>query len=343
MKSACIVSSFPPRPCGIAAYAEQQASHLASEGYRVTKVSTVTQGEGILYFDFSSFAGLFSWISFWATHSFDRVILHYADGFYFPSPPQRLRRLVFRLADTISLAFMALATGATVIIHEIGVGQRIPFFTRCYRGMGLRFFPNIEFHSEAHRNSVLQSYPLLQPSKTSLRRHAAELVKAYSGSKEDARRELELPQTRGPVFLCIGFWLPSKGFDAAITAFIQAGLPEGSLYIVGSPPKDNSGTYAASLHLMAVGHHSIHFHEATLSDEEFDRWIQASDHIILPYQSVSSSGVAARASLFEKSIVFRDLPQFREEYPEGVFFQTQHELADQFLILSNKSGQPRKD
>ena len=68
-----------------------------------------------------------------------------------------------------------------------------------------------------------------------------------------------------------------------------------------------------------------------LNDEEFDRWIQAADMVLLPYRTISSSGVAARASLYGKKLILRDLPAFREEYPEAVFFKTEEELTRIFM------------
>jgi hypothetical protein len=45
--------------------------------------------------------------------------------------------------------------------------------------------------------------------------------------------------------------------------------------------------------------------------------------------------VAARASLYGKKLILRDLPEFREEYPSAVFFQSKEELTKIFTTRAH--------
>jgi glycosyltransferase involved in cell wall biosynthesis len=231
-----------------------------------------------------------------------------------------------------------------IIIHEISTDSRMPSTVRFVRGFSISCFRKMIFHSSVHLDEVIAFYPFLKRRKACIADHHRFMQRHFPGTQAQARAQLSTPTFSGPLVLCIGFWNQSKGFEDAIEAFPNNKQSESMLYIVGSPKNDAEGKAFAE-NLIALGSlkSRVRVLQEDLNDEEFDRWIQAADMVLLPYHTISSSGVAARASLYGKKLILRDLPAFREEYPEAFFFKTEEELTDQFLILSNKSAQLRKD
>ena len=175
---------------------------------------------------------------------------------------------------------------------------------------------------------------MIRARKTRVISHHSFLKRNFEGSRDEARATLGLPLDLSHIFLCFGFWNSSKGFEDAIDAFLAAVVPNAVFYIVGSPKDDPAGmTYAEMLASRIPEGSEIQLIRSNLSDEAFDQWLQASDTVILPYHAISSSGVAARASLYGKQLVMRRLAPFEEEYPEGIFFSTTEELADNLKAL----------
>jgi glycosyltransferase involved in cell wall biosynthesis len=188
------------------------------------------------------------------------------------------------------------------------------------------------FHSSVHLEEVISFYPFLKRRRAGIADHHRFMQRNFPGTQAQARAQLSTPTFSGSLVLCIGFWNQSKGFEDAIEAFPNNDQSGSMLYVVGSPKNDTEGKACAE-NLIALGSlkSRVMVLQKDLNDEEFDRWIQAADMVLLPYRSISSSGVAARASLYGKKLILRDLPAFREEYPEAVFFKTEEELTQIFM------------
>ncbi|MGH9198299.1 MAG: hypothetical protein ACRD1T_21520 [Acidimicrobiia bacterium] len=80
---------------------------------------------------------------------------------------------------------------------------------------------------------------------------------------------------------------------------------------------------------MAASDPRIRISEVALSDEEFDRWIIASDVVVLPYRASWSSGVAERAKLFGRKLIVSGVGGLIEQTDEGdIVFQTDEGLGE---------------
>jgi len=344
MKSACIVSTFPPAACGIAAYAEQQARRMEEEGIRILRISPKDPGKEAQLCEFSTFHGILHFLWLILSRSKESLTIHYADRFYFRKPEHSSNsaaiRASIRFFQTFALAVTALIMGkkGQVIVHEINLDPTMPWAIRVLRAAALRFFGTLCFHSAAHRDAVIGSIPQLSGSRTEIITHGRFLKRLFKGSQSEARASLGLAADPGPMLLCIGFWNPSKGFEDAIDAFFRASIPDAKLYIVGGPKCDSEGiAYADMIKARITQGSGINLIQTKLSDEMFDQWLQASDAVILPYHAISSSGVAARASLYGKKLIMRKLKAFEEEYPEGIIFSTTEELSRILIILSESA------
>ena len=106
------------------------------------------------------------------------------------------------------------------------------------------------------------------------------------------------------MLLCIGFIQPHKGFDRAIRAFRR--VPgHALLMIVGSVSAETSEHrgYINELVDLTATDDRVELHERMVSDEEFDRWIVASDVVLLPYREIWSSGVLERARVLDRPVI----------------------------------------
>jgi glycosyltransferase involved in cell wall biosynthesis len=341
MKSAIIVSTFPPAVCGIAAYAEQQARQLEELGEVVLRISPRDPGKNAELCEFSTFHGILRYLWLILFRKKQSLTLHYADRFYLRLPEQgsevEIIRAFIRLFQLFALMVTGLIMGKNgqMIVHEINLDKTMPLTARLCRTTALRFFGTLSFHSAAQRDAVIGCIPQIIRSRTQVISHGRFLKRYFQGTQSEARASLSLSVDHGPIFLCLGFWNSSKGFEDAIDAFVSMPKSPAKLYIVGSPKDDaEEMAYAGMLESRIPRGSGINLVRKTLSDGEFDQWLQASDVVILPYHAISSSGVAARASLYGKKLIMRKLAPFEEEYPEGIFFSTTDELARILRTLS---------
>jgi glycosyltransferase involved in cell wall biosynthesis len=107
------------------------------------------------------------------------------------------------------------------------------------------------------------------------------------------------------VLLSIGFLQPNKGFDRAIRAYGVV-APEGArLYVVGSVWREDEASvqHLAELRRLAAGTPGVELRDSYVDDEDFDRWIVASDALILPYRHGWSSNVMERGLLYDRPVV----------------------------------------
>ena len=339
MKLTLIVSTFPPSLCGIASYAEEQARFIEKQDNHVIRVNLLARHKRDETFIFATASGIAGFFISLGLIRFDKLSLHYADRFFFPWPKSRVsgfhwKNTTLRALQSIGLACIGLIAGrgGEIIIHEISTDSRMPSTVRFVRGFSISCFRRMIFHSSVHLDEVISFYPFLKRRRACIADHHRFMQRNFPGTQAQARAQLSTPTFSGSLMLCIGFWNQSKGFEDAIEAFPNNEQSGSILYVVGSPQNNAEGKVCAD-NLITLGSlkSRVMVLQKDLNDEEFDRWIQAADMVLLPYRTISSSGVAARASLYGKKLILRDLPAFREEYPEAVFFKTEEELTRIFM------------
>jgi len=343
VKHTLIISTFPPSRCGIASYAEEQARFIEKQDHHVIRVNLCDCDKREETFVFSTALGIVGLLFRLYRICFNKFSLHYADRFFFPWPKSRSpgyswKNIILRALQSIGLACMGLIAGreGEIIIHEISTDSRMPITVRFVRGFSISCFRRMIFHSSVHLDEVVAFYPFLKRRRACIADHHRFMQRSFHGTQAQARSQLSTPTFSGPLFLCIGFWNQSKGFEDAVEAFPNHKQSESILYVVGSPKNDAEGKACAE-NLIALGSlkSRVIVLQKDLNNEEFDRWIQAADVVVLPYLAISSSGVAARASLYGKKLILRDLPAFREEYPDAIFFRTEEELRRIFMQMNS--------
>jgi glycosyltransferase involved in cell wall biosynthesis/SAM-dependent methyltransferase len=296
-----VVSTFPPRKCGIGTYAEEQVAWLKAQGtlvqtytfegdcgasYRLNTYSMSALLKGFLLFFFFRFR-------------FDQLYVHYAADFFYPwlSFGGR-KKVIVRLAQAAFLWWVGFWMGrrSNLIVHELSASPNHSAWNRRARGLALAAFHRIQFHTEKERQECLDFYPVVKRKRTQIVAHERFMQPKYFGNKQQARTQLGLASDQ-TIFVCLGFIQDHKGYDIAVEAMQALADPNKCLYIVGSvrEPKPEFLAYRDRLAADVRQSTNITLVETFVSDQDFDCWIRAADCVILPYRHIQSSGVAARS------------------------------------------------
>jgi glycosyltransferase involved in cell wall biosynthesis len=280
-----VVSSYPPRHCGIGAYARDQVTELRLAGEVVTVLSP-PDGDGDVRVPFG--AGRPFVTAARMGGGFDRIVVHFQPALYY-----RPRAPLSKIGTSLGLLWLVLRRRRTeVLVHEVDTPIRWrPDYVLL--SWALRFAPVLSFHTEAERAAAARAYGL--PVRGRVVEHRVLPVAGPARpSREEARRRLGI-EGPAPVFVSLGFLQPSKGFDRAVEAFAAAG--GGSLFVVGSI-RDATAENLAWTQTLRRRCHDVPgaaLVERYLTDQEFDLWVAAADLLVLPYRRSWSSGVLARA------------------------------------------------
>jgi glycosyltransferase involved in cell wall biosynthesis len=279
-----VVSSYPPRHCGIGAHARDQVRRLRAEGHEVTVLSPL-DGEGDVRTPF--FGGRPFWRAARRGGHVDRIVVHFQPALYY-----RPRAPISKVLTSVGLLWLVTRRKKTeILVHEADAPVRWRPDYALLR-MAFRQASMLFFHTRAERDALERDYRIRVRGQ--LFPHRVEPVGPMV-SREDARARLGLVDVAEPLFLCAGFIQPSKGFDRALGAFGEAG--GGSLYMVGSVRDDTPANHAyveELRQLCAVTPGAI-LVERFVDDLEFDLWVAAADWVVIAYRRSWSSGVLARA------------------------------------------------
>jgi glycosyltransferase involved in cell wall biosynthesis/multidrug transporter EmrE-like cation transporter len=303
-----VVSSYPPRHCGIGAYARDQVADLRGSGDSVTVLSP-PDGDGDLKTSF--FRGRPFFRAARLARRYDRVIVHFQPGLYFrPGAP------VAKVLAALALLWLALRAGSRLdlVVHEADTPN---LWRPDYALLRLAFAAagRVSFHTEAERRDLERQYRVRV--RAALVPHR---VEARATPRGEARARLGLSDDGGPIFVCPGFIQPSKGMDRAVDGFAAAAMPDGGrLYIVGSvrDPSPELERYAHELEERCRQVPGVTLVDRFLPDEEFDLWVSAADWVVLPYRRSWSSGVLARAQALGRPAIVAAVGGLVEQAGDG--------------------------
>jgi glycosyltransferase involved in cell wall biosynthesis len=314
-----VVSSYPPRHCGIGAYAAAQVERMRAEGGSVVVLSP-PDGDGDLRVPFLGGAALRRAASL--GEGFDRIVVQYETGIWFrPHSP------VTHVLTVASLLWLAVRRPQVeIVVHEAHTPPTL--WRPDYALLRLAFArASLRFHSQAERSAFERAYRVR--TRAAIVEHAPNVTVHAAMTKEAARKALGLGNER-PLFVCAGFLQPDKGVERAIRAFATAGS-SGRLAIVGSirDITEENVRYAADLHALAERSERVTMLERFVSDDEFDAWVTAADVLVLPYRRAWSSGALARAERLGTPAFVSNVGGLAEQAGEhDRVFETDAELAE---------------
>jgi glycosyltransferase involved in cell wall biosynthesis len=317
-----VVSSYPPRRCGIGAYAATQAATLRAAGHDVIVLSP-PDGDGDVRVDFLDSGRVFREAAR-RGEAADRIVVHFQPALYYRPGS---RAAAQKMATSAALRSLVRRRPQTeILVHEADTPVRWrPDYILLRRAFARA---RLLFHTDAERIALQRRYGLRRV-RARLVDHVAGVTVHAAVGREAARRRLGL-EPAGPVFVCAGFVHPDKGFDRAVRAFAAAGSP-GRLDVVGSVREPTPANLAAARELreLAAATPGVTLHEEFASDDEFDAWIAAADAVVLPYRRSWSSGALARAQALGTPALVSDAGGLPEQAgPDDRVFRSDAELAE---------------
>jgi glycosyltransferase involved in cell wall biosynthesis/multidrug transporter EmrE-like cation transporter len=326
-----VVSSYPPRHCGIGAYARDQVSDLRAAGHEVT-VLTAPDGQGEVTAEL--LGGKAFRVAARIGRRFDRIVVHFQPALYY-----RPRAPVSKILTSLSLVWLALRRPQLrIVVHEADP----PILWRpdyLLLALAFRLAGRVAFHTDAERAALERAYHV--HVRGALVPHRV-LPAGRVPSRAEARRALGV-EADGPLLLCTGFVQPSKGFDRAVAAFAasDAAAHGASLHLVGSlrDHTPENVAFLEGLRRMAEATPGVTFLVRFPSDAEFDAWIAAADAVVLPYRRTWSSGVLARAqALGTPAIVTAEGGLAEQAGPADTVVASDAELAEAMAVV--RPGRP---
>jgi glycosyltransferase involved in cell wall biosynthesis len=329
-----VVSTLPPRPCGIGTYAAAQVAALREEGHDVTVISP-PDGRGDLQVPFEE-GRPFREAERRGADA-DRIIVHFQPGLYYrPGAAAAVSKI---RASYGLFHLVRRRPQVEILVHEVHRPTRWrPDHVILRRAFARA---SLLFHTDAERRAFAREYRLEPRGRLVEHAEAVSSVVATLGRTE-ARRRLGLDPAE-PLLLCAGFIHPWKGFDRAIRAFAASGL-RGRLAIVGSVREHAAAidTYAAELRALAAATDGAQLVETFQTDEGFDTWISAADRIVLPYTRAWSSGVLARARVIGTPAILTPVGGLAEQAgPDDEIVSSDEELTRAFARLGDAPSPDR--
>jgi len=293
-----MVSPYPPIRDGIAAYAVQSVAALRREGH---EVEVLSPGPSAAHHHLDLHGPRGPLVLARRVRGYDKVIIQFHPDIFYPVPATPTRHAAVSLA---LLAAVRAARRTEVVVHEIdySLGRRRGPDGVAARRLWRRV-QSIQLHTEVERRNMIEAFGV-RPERATVTAHGAYFVRRTTMTRDEARRSLGIPADE-LAFLAIGFIQPHKQFDLAVRAFDGLGGRGCSLHVVGSVRVDEPQhlAYLAELQALIEATPGAQLHNQYVSDEQFDRWLVASDVVVLPYRNIWSSGVLERALLYDRRVI----------------------------------------
>lgn len=303
-----MVSPFPPQPDGIGSYAVQSVRALRSEGH---DVEVLSPGPSAAHHHLALKSPRGSLALAKRVRAYDRVIVQFHPDLFYRLP---LTDVSIAL-DSVALAVMtAVARDIEFVVHEVDYqwGQRDGMAGRASRWLW-QSVDRISVHTDTERDDLVRGFGV-DPGRVRVIPHGEDFQPLTTCTRSEARASLGL-SVDAFCFLCIGFVQPHKGFDRAVRAFASIGGDGARLDVVGGVRVEHPEyvAYVRDLGRLVYETPGAHLHAGFTSDELFDRWIVASDVLVLPYRRIWSSGVLERAALYSRAVIVTDVGGLREQ------------------------------
>jgi glycosyltransferase involved in cell wall biosynthesis len=293
-----MLSPYPPMRGGISAYADQAVVKLRERGHHVSVASPEPSAADHVV-DIREPGGGRALAQLARAH--DRLIVQFQPEML-GDPGSKLwerSRSLLRLARGL-----AAAPSSELCLHEVnyGEGPAAPLLRRLVRRVW-NLATELTVHTERERQDFVQAFGI-DRDRVRVVSQGEHLLRRTSEDRSAARAALGLPEMP-VILLAIGFLQPNKGFDRAIRAFGRV-APEGArLVVVASVWRDDesSRSHVAELRRLADETPEVELREGYVADEAFDRWIVASDALVLPYRKGWSSNVMERGRLYDRPVI----------------------------------------
>ena len=332
-----VVGPYPPARDGIGAYVVQQVRRLQREGDHVEVVSPYPSAAHH-HLDLQHPKGVAALARL--LRKFDRSVIHFHPDVFYPHPTTPGQRIAQGTA--LAAAFRA-GRRVEVRMHEIDHrwGTADGPAATATRAM-LKAAAQVSVHDQLEADLLTEHFGV-KPDRLVIVDHGADFEPHTTADRATARRTLGIDEG-ATVFVCIGFVAPHKGFDRAVHAFRRLHLGErgAQLHVVGDASDDAPALadHADQLRRLAAETPGVHLHLGYVGDELFDRWIVASDCVVLPYRRIWSSGVAERAAMYDRPVIATDVGALAEQLGDAPLATLVHDDDGLLRAMAGAVGQP---
>lgn len=340
-----MVTPYPPARDGIAAYAVQAVARLRNDGHEV-EVLSPGPSAAHHHLDLIGPRGPLALAK--RVRAYDKVIIQFHPDLFYPQP---FADRPWALTSYALASVFRLAKDIDIVVHETDYarGRMDGPLAQAVRFMW-SMAPSVVVHTEEERQSFHDAFGT-PVDRIRVAEHGAHFLRRTAVDRASARDALGIPADAF-MFLAIGFIQPHKGFDRAIRAFarLQAG-PSSSqaaaatvrLDVVGSVRVDEPAylQHLEELKLLAQRTPGAAVHTGYVSDEAFDRWLVASNAVVLPYRHIWSSGVIERAALYDRPVIMSKVGGLpAQARPDTVLIDTDDELAEAMAAAAGLETPP---
>lgn len=333
LKKILLVGSYTPRKCGIATHLQQLEDTLRANGDEVDILSS-PECQGTFRENLRGGFNILKLIRY--SRKYDLINIHFEFSEFFHLGHSPIR--ILNIFPLIALGILFRVTkNLNLIMHEL---PPTPFsFQRTFlQRMIWGMVPKITFFTFKEKHSFEQKFDLqFQPGQCQIEDVTRYYKKNSNLNRNQARNKFNI-NSNSIIFLCIGFINESKGYDRIASIISNCHYSNCELYIVGSVRLEHdvkAMSYALKLKSISEDCSSVHFVNYYLSDQDFDEWIIASDYVVVPYWSISNSGVLGRAKIFGKPAIVSNVGGLCEQIGDNDFLFSSNEDLD--CIIKNIS------
>jgi glycosyltransferase involved in cell wall biosynthesis len=207
-------------------------------------------------------------------------------------------RLLFELLVLRAVGVELVWTVHNLVEHS----RRTPRLELAVRRVAAQLCDRIIVHCESARELVVDTYRL--PASTADRIEVVphgHYIDSYPNEvdRETARESLGLDDDQ-TVFLYFGLIRSYKNVPDLVRTFASIDDPDARLLVVGNPMSDRLG---AEVQALCTRDDRITCVLEFVPDEEIQRYMNAADAVVLPFEEVLTSGTAILAMSFGRALV----------------------------------------
>ena len=323
-----IVSTYPPKKCGIGIYAKRLAEALSKHNfvrvisfkgfdYRDKKAAPILGKNNIFSY--------FKAAEYIRKQKFNKVLIEYEYLFYNP------------LFFTVFLLLLKIKnTKVNLEIHTI-----VPYtdfikksiFT-AYHSVMLLFVDKVIMHAKTAEEKLLE--------RTFVKRPVVLLPMPLLVRNPGAKKFEHKIETghKKRILICFGFVNIDKGVDIAVKAF--GGMNGVTLKIVGSvnpTSMKKQFVYYDKIKKEAKKFNNIIVIDRFISEEEKELLFKEADFFILPYRFIEQSAILTDVWSYAKIPICSDIKPLKEQIENkyGVLFKSEHphDLRKTFVNIDN--------
>ncbi len=323
MKKLCIISTYPPKECGIGLYTKNLVNSIIKRGVKVEVITF----RGYSYKEKyvkpilikNNLSTYFKAADYIKKNNFDKILIQHEYTFYNVFYFQIFLLLLSLSGKKINIAMHTIPPFNDLIKKNI--------FLAVNTGIAL-FADRIILHTAYAKNRL---------SKTTLINKTVKIIQIPINSRHEKPK---LIQKNKPVnILCFGFIAFDKGIDIACEALKD--LKNIQLNIICSlhpSAMKKQQLYLEKIKAYAKKYSNINLTDKFITEEKKESIFMKNDIILLPYRFIVQSAVLTEAWSYAKIPVCSDILAFREEIQDnryGILFQNNNpaDLKEKILAL----------